>query len=511
MQSLAFPRAAVTRRGGFLALSDAFSRAGVDALLAVVLMALAAALLAFLPTAFNVDSWLALVTGREVWQNGLPHHEVLTAMSRGTVWIDQQWLSQLTIYGIYLIGGLGLVGLANTALLVLGVAGAILGARKLGASPRAVLLVLPFCVGLIVYSHEVRTQEFAMPLFAATAYLLAGDSRAPSRRVYWCLPILVLWGNLHGSVTLGALLVALRGATMAWERRKLLLSSARQWRRPLALALGAPLCLLATPYGVSILNYYRTMLFDGSVMKNVTEWQPITSVAVLAVAFFVTAAFAMWAIARHRSRTTLWEQLALLALAAGSVDVIRNLLFFGLFTLMVLPVALGAGARADSDGQPAVRGRGAINALLAGTALAALLIASVVTMARPASTIELAYQRTRILTIVENVTRADSSLKVLTDVRFADWLLWRDQALSGRIANDARWELLTPAQMNGLQAVFTASGRNWKRGARGYRLLVLDEKYEPAAVKAFRSEPGSRVLYDDGERMVILRSAHEAG
>jgi hypothetical protein len=83
--------------------------------------------------------------------------------------------------------------------------------------------------------------------------------------------------------------------------------------------------------------------------------------------------------------------------------------------------------------------------------------------------------------------------------------------LSGRIANDARWELLTPTQMNSLQALFTARGTNWRHGARGYRLLVLDKKYEPAAAQAFISEPGSRVLYNDGERLVILRSAREAG
>jgi hypothetical protein len=511
MSSLAFPRGSARGRAGFGSLPDVFSRSGVDVLLAVALMALALALLAFLPTAFNVDSWLALVAGREVWQSGLPHHEVLTSMSHGVTWIDQQWLSQLAMYALYGLGGLGLVGVANTVLFAGAVAGAVVGARKLGAPARAVLLAFLLCAGLIVYSHEVRTQEFAMPLFVAVAYLLASDSRASSRRVYWCLPILVLWGNLHGSVTLGALLVALRGVTMAWERRKLLLSSARQWRRPLALALGAPLCLLATPYGVSILTYYRTMFFDGSVMKNVSEWQPITSVTVLAVAFFVVAAITVWAIARHRSRTTLWEQLALLLLAAGSIDVIRNLLFFGLFTLMVLPVAFGLGEGAESGRQSAVRGRGAINALLAGTTLAALLIASAVTMVRPASAIELNYQRTRILTIVENLTRADPSLKVLTDVRFADWLLWRDQRLSGRIANDARWELLTPAQINGLQALFGVIGTNWKQGAHGYQLLVLDKKYEPAAAQAFTAEPGSRVLYDDGERLVILRSAREAG
>ena len=78
---------------------------GVDVLLVVVLMTLAAGLLAFLPGAFSVDSWLALVTGREIWQTGLPHHEVLTAMSHGSNWVDQQWLAQLTTYGLYLLAG----------------------------------------------------------------------------------------------------------------------------------------------------------------------------------------------------------------------------------------------------------------------------------------------------------------------------------------------------------------------------------------------------------------------
>ncbi|MDQ6806289.1 MAG: hypothetical protein M3065_15310 [Actinomycetota bacterium] len=511
MSSLAIPLKAGPRNAGRRSLRGVSSRAGVDALLAVALMGLAASLLGLLPSGFSVDSWLALVTGREVWNGGVPHHEVLTVMSHGNTWIDQQWLSQLTMYGLYLLGGLGLVGLANTALFVLGVGGALVGARKLGAPPRAVLLLLPLCLWLVIPSHEVRTQEFAMPLFVATAYLLGSDSRAPSRRVYWCLPLLVLWGNLHGSVTLGALLVVLRGATLAWDRRKLLPSSPSQWRRPVALVLGAPLCLLATPYGLSILSYYRTMLF-GSTVHVASEWQPIVSNALVAAPFFVVAAIAVWSVARDRSRTTLWEQLALLLLAAGSIYAIRNLLFFGLMTLMVLPVALGAAARPrlESNGQSAIRRRGLVNALLCGAALAIVLATAAAALVRPASAIELHYQRARILTIVENVTRAHPSIKVLTDDRFADWLLWSDPGLSGRVANDSRWELLTPSQVNTLQVAFTATGANWQLGARGYRLLVLDKKYEPVATAAYGSERGSRVLYDDGERVVILRSAREA-
>jgi hypothetical protein len=478
-------------------------------LLGVVMLALAAALLAFLPHEFNVDSWLALVTGREVWQTGLPHHEVLTSLSSGIPWIDQQWLSQLATYGLYLLGGLGLVGLASMALIVFGVGGAVVGARRLGAPPRSVLLILPLCLWLMGPSHEVRTQVFAMPLFVGLAYLLSSDSRAPSRRVYWCLPILVVWANLHGTVTLGAVLVALRGTTVAWERRAVLRGSLRQWRRPSALTLGAPLCLLATPYGLSIFSYYRTMFFGSTVMHSVPEWQPITSEVLLAIPFLLTAAIVVWSFARNSSRSTLWEKLALVALGAGSISVVRNLLFFALLVLLVLPVALGQGDRAKA--RPATRGRAPINALLFAAAVGAVLIGAVAALARPASTIESSYQRPGVLTAVETATRAHPSARVLTDFRFADWLLWRDPALSGRIANDVRFELLTPSQMSNLRAVYSTTGKNWKRGARGYRLIVLDSRYDPNAVLAFRAEPGSRVLYNDGERIVILRSAREAG
>jgi hypothetical protein len=508
MSSLAFPREPAARTTTLGALSDLLARRGSDVLLAVAIMALAAALLAYLPSAFSVDSWLALVTGRDVWQSGLPHHEALTSLSHGATWIDQQWLSQLGTYGLYLVGGLALVGFVNVALIAAGVAGAVVGARKLGAHPRAVMLVLPVCLWLLIPSREIRTQEFVIPLFVATVYLLASDSRTPSRRVYWCLPILVLWANLHGTVTLGAMLVALRGATLAWERRASLLRSLDAWRRPLALVLGAVVCMLVTPYGLGILSYLHTMFLGSTVRDAVTEWQPVTSAFIVAWPFFLVAGAAVWAFGRYPNRTTLFERLALIALAAGSVLVIRNLLFFSLCTLMLLPVALDVGTRATEQTADRVRAR--INTALVATALAALVIVTAGTLVRPTSTIELAYQRTPILNIVQGATRADPSLKVLADVRFADWLLWRAPSVRGRIANDARFELLTPPQTLALQKVFAAVGPNWKRGAAGYRLIVLDEKASPEAAHGLLQESGRRVLYNDGQRLVILRSAAQA-
>jgi len=508
MSSLALPRDAARTRPTGRGLPAVFSQRGTDVLLAIVLMALAAALLANIAGGFGVDSWLALVAGRDVWQNGIPHHETLTVVAHGVTWIDQQWLSQLVSYGIFRLGGLGLYGLASVALFSCGLAGATIAARRLGAPPRSVLLVLPICLVLIAPRHEVRTQDFAMPLFAVLAYLLASDSRTPSRRVYWCFPILVLWANLHGTVTLGAGLVGLRGLTVAWERRHRLTHSLHQWRRPTALILGGVISILITPYGVGILGYYRSTIFSSTLRHAVTEWQPITTAPATAVFFFILAAIALWSFGRWPARTTTWERLALLTLAAASISVIRNVLFFGLLAVMILPLSLAAQGRAAA--QPADRSRGRINALLAIGALVAVMIATTATLLRPASGIELHFQRTGVLDAVQRVTQADPSLRVLTDDRFGDWLLWRDPALSGRIANDVRFELLTATQINRIEAVFAVSGPNWKQGADGYRVVVLDQQDDPNAVYAFTREPGSRVLYNDGVRVVILRSASEA-
>ncbi len=98
----------------------------------------------------------------------------------------------------------------------------------------------------------------------------------------------------------------------------------------------------------------------------------------------------------------------------------------------------------------------------------------------------------------------------MPDERFTDWLLWRDPALAGRVAYDVRFELLSPARLFALTSLFSHRGPDWKQAAHGFRLMVLSRRYDPLSFAAFRAEPGARILYNDGQRMVLLRSAAQA-
>jgi hypothetical protein len=258
----------------------------------------------------------------------------------------------------------------------------------------------------VIFGAQVRTQTYAYPLFAAILYVLAADSRAPSRRAFWCIPLLVLWANMHGSVTLGAGLVGLRGVTIAWERRGALLHDGRAWIRPLAFVIAPAACLFATPYGFAVASYYSETLLNGGFRSSITEWQPVTSVPFLAVPFFLLAAVAIWSFGRHVGRTTLWERCALIALAVGGVTAVRNVDWFAIAALMIMPISIDQVIR---RGRARAAHRPTVNIAIAGAAVVALAVSAINALTKPARSFEPSYQ-TGSLRAIAGATNGDPSL-----------------------------------------------------------------------------------------------------
>ncbi len=334
-------------------------------------------LLAVLPQMLVQDSWLALVSGREIVTNGLPHTDTFTVWTQGVEWIDQQWLAQVAFYGLFTLGGVELALLAHVGLLVVAFASALAAARSLGASTRSVCLVGMLCMFAAPWGLQLRAQTFAIPLFVWLLWLLAADSRAPSRRVFLVLPILVLWANLHGTVVLAALLVAARGVTYGVaELRKPARSAG--WARRTALLTVLPFaCLFASPYGLELAGYYRTMLVSPLMRTFVDEWGasvPSANTMLFYVVGIATAAL----LARHRSRLSGFEQLALLVMLIAGVSAIRSIVWFSFAALILLPCLLDGALSQWSRRLGRTPRR-----VLASAALGAALVATCVVAAQP--------------------------------------------------------------------------------------------------------------------------------
>jgi hypothetical protein len=461
-----------------------------QALFVAGLAAVSSVILAKVPIHINQDGWLALVDGRYVAQHGIPHSDSLAVLTHGARWIDQQWLAQLAIYGLHQVGGLPLYSIVYVALTVGSLGMAIAAARMLGGTEAHVVWVLPVAAFLyFAGSFQIRTQGFAYPLFVATLWLLAAEVRAPTRRrAYLVFPLLVLWGNLHGSASLGAGLAALYGVTLLVEDLRV----GRPWRlrrRGFAFMIGAPLCLLLTPYGISGLTYYRETLMSPVFKSLVTEWQPVTSTTILAIPFFLTAFATVWLLGHSWARARLFEALTLLVLIVAAISAVRNVTWFALAVITLLPSTL---SRTFAPHPAACRRRRLNLSLVVATA--ALLLASVITVAaKPSTWFEGDYD-SQALNEVRAVVHGQPNVRIYADGHLADWLLWRDPALAGRIAYDSRLELLTSRQLRTLAGLTEIRAPHARDPLATYGVLVLDT-----------TESASRLLLDQSGTHIILR------
>ena len=145
----------------------------------------------------------------------------LTILGEGATWTDQQWLPQVLFYAAHDLAGMRLVILFGIALVLTALAFAAATARTSGGSSRSTFLVGFLAVLAGPWGWTIRAQTTALPLFAATLWLLVDASRrGVRRRTLLVLPLLVVWANLHGSVILGAILsMLLGGIELARARR----------------------------------------------------------------------------------------------------------------------------------------------------------------------------------------------------------------------------------------------------------------------------------------------------
>ncbi len=465
-----------------------------EPVLVVLLAGFAAVFLAVFPPHLIVnDSFLTLTAGREVVQHGLPSEDELTVLGAGRTWTDQQWGAQLLAYGAYRLGGHPTLALLAAASVLAAFVLAAVGARRLGAGPRAIVLVFFPVILAAPWAWTIRAQVFALPLYTGLVWLLATEARQPTRRVYLALPLLVVWANLHGSAALGALLVLLLAGI------ELVTSRGRSIARSAALAILAPLALLVTPYGpLDTARYYRLMLFDPPFADRVTEWQP-SDPDWDTLVFYALAALALGVVIWGRRRLTAFDVATLVITFAGAVSAIRGIPWFALACMVVLPVAIGT----RLEGAAAPVRAGVNRGLAAGAALVVALVVAVV-LARDGSWFERNWPN-EALPAVERAT-GDRSVRVFATDRHADWLLWKIPDLRGRIAYDVRFEVYDPEFFDRLLE-YKAQQGDWKAIVDGYQVVVLDEKSSLDHTDDLLAEPGARALYEDDVIAVVRRPA----
>jgi hypothetical protein len=440
-------------------------------------------LLVGLPKLLAPDTWLALVSGREIVESGLPRNDSLTTWAAGTEWIDQPWLGQLVLYGAHAAGGMRLALLAGAAALALTLGLVAAYGRRRGASAGAVAVVMVATMVATAASTAVRTETLVYPLFVAVVWLLLEDARRPSPRVLFVLPMLALWANVHGSVLLVAGLAALHG----------LLSVRRRPRTAVALLL-APAALLATPYGLDSIEYVRRTAGNRIFPSLLEEWAATSFPSDWR--FFAVAFATAWLLARARN-VTLFERLAFVGLLVGALTASRYTVWFVLYAAMILPPLI------DREWTRRALVRPRTTTVLAASAAIALAIALATVAVLPAERLRAAYPDAAEAVVAHELDH-DPDLNVFASEIYADWLLYEIPAAHGRVAFDTRFELLTDEQLRSLIRL-NNHVEGWRGVLRGHRLLVVETLRHGHLIAPLASQRGAKTLYADGAVTVILR------
>jgi hypothetical protein len=459
-----------------------------NGLLVIVLGAFAIVLVDFaVRRDLIVDGWLTLVSGRWIVQHGLPAHDPLTVWASGRRWVDQQWLAQIAFYAIWKVGGIKLVMLIHTLLATTGIVIAALIARARGATARSVTWVaLPVAFAYYPVASVMRAQSLAFPLFAIVLWLLLSDQRQPSRRIFLTLPLLALWANLHGSVLVGAGLVSLAGLLEIVKQR-------RPTARNLILLLAPWACVFASPYALHLPAYYEKILVGGDFKQLVTEWAP-TTLSARTAPIYILVLGGMWLLGRAGRHLPIWDQLALVLTAIFAFEAIRNTAWFGLVALAVLPQLI------DRIRRPATE-PARLNRILSVTVLASLAICVIAVAMKPTNWFTKNFPSAA---AAAASSAAGKHGHVFATSPEADWLLWAQPGLSGRVAFDARFELLSTSQLRNL-ARFQAQAGNWRRTARGYEVFVLNPGSDHDLERALRHAFPIRVVFSSPQVVVLRR------
>ena len=282
----------------------------VPALIFIVLAALACV------TPAQNDTWWHLRSGQQMWQTGAflvtePFSHTAYGASLNNHW----WLSQLTFYGVYALGGPVLLTLFAGACALAAVAGSWLlmrGPWELRTG------LLAWLVVVTVPEWSIRPQVISLALLVLMAHLVARN------RLAWLPLVCVVWANAHAMVVFG---VVMGGAVLL----EALLWSRHDVKRAAAVAAGCVLAPVLTPPGW---NYWPQILATVSVSRElqIQEYQMPLRVADLpfwaGAAALVAVAFLQRHKLRHfeRSDRTLLIGAAVLAVAAATAG--RNIAFF---------------------------------------------------------------------------------------------------------------------------------------------------------------------------------------
>ncbi|MGB1285991.1 MAG: hypothetical protein ACPG7F_05620 [Aggregatilineales bacterium] len=236
----------------------------------IILLALLLGMATRIPV--DTDTWWHLRSAEYVLENGTIHGDPFSHTKMGETWINHSWGAQIVMQGAYtLLGDAGL-GLF-TALLA---AGGMMLLFRISAGMvymRAMIIILGAATAAVFWT--ARPQMISFFLHCLLIYILLDTKRNGIDRLWFILPLMWLWGNLHAGYSIGFIML---GAFVVGEIVNHLTGTAEH-KLPrsaiiklIVITVLAPIVMLLNPYGLDMLLVPFRTVGIGELRQFIQEW-----------------------------------------------------------------------------------------------------------------------------------------------------------------------------------------------------------------------------------------------
>jgi hypothetical protein len=313
-------------------------------------------------TPMQTDTWWQLRAGQEMAASGqVLLTDTFSHTAYGSFWVNHEWFAEVVFYGMYRLGGLGLLTMFCGALIAAG--WMVSWAMRRGPVRPAFVLFLCALLSSTGW-WEPRPHAFSLLFIPLVPFLIE------RRKDVWLPVIFLVWAQVHGGVLLGLALVA-TGLTAR------LLADPATWRRALGAFAGCVLAMTATPLGVHFWTEIPRSLSRIS-QYTLDEWMRPSLTEPVMIPFWAIGAIYVFSVARHVWQTRRVDRgdaalhACALLLLVGAVGAVRNV---GPFLMLACPALTRVWKVATSkDAAEAAVDRTRPNIMIQGVAAACVAL-----------------------------------------------------------------------------------------------------------------------------------------
>jgi hypothetical protein len=463
------------------------------AILALGLFALAAR------PVVDPDLWWHLKTGQLILRNHAVFHADPFSFTRaGAPWLNHEWLSDVLMFGLYRAAGW--TGLIVTFAVL--TTGTFLLAfhRCAGRSYIAGALIIWVAIASLPL-WDVRPQMLSF--FLASLLLVLHDSsvRRPAT-LWWAVPMMLLWANLHAGYALGIALLVLFLIGDALDAAFGASSAASAKRRLPTLALVLAACLAVVPInpsGTKLYWYPFATLRSSSMQKYIAEWSSpnFHQAQYLPLAFLMLSILAALALSPRRLPPG-----KLLLLGATNFAALVSIRHIAIYALVSAPILSELLAAPLHPTKPRLEGSRAliVNGLIV-LAFAAFVVVHVrgVIVHQPATVAERFPERAVTFLAEQRIPGP-----ILNHYDWGGYFIWRLYP-EYKVFIDGRADVYGDSLMHDFASTYSLTD-DWRGPLNQWHIRAIILPSDAPLITALQMSPEWKRIYSDSQATILTRA-----